>query len=80
MTLNAFRNASKETQEKMLNKLYAYAGDVAKAAAFSEYEPKKSTQQISESAKHGLTVAVQIVSELADEDAPKGLSLPTLDD
>ena len=80
VTLNAFRNASKETQEKMLNKLYAYAGDVAKAAAFSEYEPKKSTQQISESAKHGLTVAVQIVSELADEDAPKGLSLPTLDD
>ena len=76
VTLNAFRNASKETQEKMLNKLYAYAGDVAKAA-FSEYEPKKSTQQISESAKHGLTVAVQIVSELADEDAPKGLSLPT---
>lgn len=80
VTLNAFRNASKETQEKMLNKLYTYAGDVAKAAAFSEYEPKKSTQQISESAKHGLTVAVQIVSELADEDAPKGLSLPTLDD
>ena len=77
VTLNAFRNASKETQEKMLNKLYTYAGDVAKAAAFSEYEPKKSTQQISESAKHGLTVAVQIVSELADEDAPKGLSLPT---
>ena len=77
VTLNAFRNASKETQEKMLNKLYAYAGDVAKAAAFSEYEPKKSTQQISESAKHGLTVAVQIVSELTDEDAPKGLSLPT---
>lgn len=80
VTLNAFRNASKETREKMLNKLYTYAGDVAKAAAFSEYEPKKSTQQISESAKHGLTVAVQIVSELADEDAPKGLSLPTLDD
>lgn len=80
VTLNAFRNASKETQEKMLNKLYTYAGDVAKAAAFSEYEPKKSTQQISESAKHGLTVAVQIVSELADKDAPKGLSLPTLDD
>lgn len=80
VTLNAFRNASKETQEKMLKNLYAYAGDVAKAAAFSEYEPKKSTQQISESAKHGLTVAVQIVSELADEDAPKGLSLPTLDD
>ena len=80
VTLNAFRNASKETQEKMLNKLYAYAGDMAKAATFSEYEPKKSTQQISESAKHGLTVAVQIVSELADEDAPKGLSLPTLDD
>lgn len=80
VTLNAFRNASKETQEKMLNKLYTYAGDVAKAAAFDEYEPKKSTQQISESAKHGLTVAVQIVSELADEDAPKGLSLPTLDD
>lgn len=77
VTLNAFRNASKETQEKMLNKLYTYAGDVAKAATFSEYEPKKSTQQISESAKHGLTVAVQIVSELADEDAPKGLSLPT---
>lgn len=77
VTLNAFRNASKETREKMLNKLYTYAGDVAKAAAFSEYEPKKSTQQISESAKHGLTVAVQIVSELADEDAPKGLSLPT---
>lgn len=77
VTLNAFRNASKETREKMLKKLYAYAGDVAKAAAFSEYEPKKSTQQISESAKHGLTVAVQIVSELADEDAPKGLSLPT---
>ena len=76
VTLNAFRNAGKETQEKMLNKLYAYAGDVAKAATFSEYEPKKSTQQISESAKHGLTVAVQIVSELADEDAPKGLSLP----
>ena len=80
VTLNAFRNASKETREKMLKNLYAYAGDVAKAAAFSEYEPKKSTQQISESAKHGLTVAVQIVSELADEDAPKGLSLPTLDD
>lgn len=77
VTLNAFRNASKETREKMLKKLYAYAGDVAKAATFSEYEPKKSTQQISESAKHGLTVAVQIVSELADEDAPKGLSLPT---
>lgn len=77
VTLNAFRNASKETREKMLKNLYAYAGDVAKAAAFSEYEPKKSTQQISESAKHGLTVAVQIVSELADEDAPKGLSLPT---
>lgn len=80
VTLNAFRNASKETQEKMLDRLYDYAKDVAKAAAFSEYEPKKSTQQISESAKHGLTVAVQIVSELADEDAPKGLSLPTLDD
>ena len=77
VTLNAFRNASKETREKMLKNLYAYAGDVAKAATFSEYEPKKSTQQISESAKHGLTVAVQIVSELADEDAPKGLSLPT---
>ena len=76
VTLNAFRNASKETREKMLKNLYAYAGDVAKAATFSEYEPKKSTQQISESAKHGLTVAVQIVSELADEDAPKGLSLP----
>ena len=77
VTLNAFRNASKETREKMLKNLYAYAGDVAKAATFSEYEPKKSTQQISESAKHGLTVAVQIVSELADEDAPKDLSLPT---
>lgn len=77
VTLNAFRNASKETREKILKNLYAYAGDVAKAATFSEYEPKKSTQQISESAKHGLTVAVQIVSELADEDAPKGLSLPT---
>ena len=77
VTLNAFRNASKETREKMLKNLYAYAGDVAKATTFSEYEPKKSTQQISESAKHGLTVAVQIVSELADEDAPKGLSLPT---
>jgi hypothetical protein len=77
VTLNAFRNARKETREKMLKNLYAYAGDVAKAATFREYEPKKSTQQISESAKHGLTVAVQIVSELADEDAPKGLSLPT---
>lgn len=75
--LPVFRRASEEMREKMLDKLYSYASDMAKAAAFDDYEPKTSTQTMSENAKHGLTVAVQIVGEVGKENDPKGLSLPT---
>lgn len=75
--LPVFRRASEEMREKMLDKLYSYASDMAKAAVFDDYEPRTSTQTMSENAKHGLTVAVQIVGEVGKENDPKGLSLPT---
>lgn len=75
--LPVFRRASEEMREKMLDKLYSYASDMAKAAVFDDYEPRTSTQIMSENAKHGLTVAVQIVGEVGKENDPKGLSLPT---
>lgn len=75
--LPAFIRAGEETQEKMLKKLYDYASDMAKAEVFDEYEMKKSTREMSESAKYGMSVAVQIVAAVSGENDPKGLSLPT---
>lgn len=75
--LPAFIRADEETQEKMLKKLYSYASDMAKAEVFKEYEMKKSTMEMSDLAKHGLSVAVQIVAAVSGENDPKGLSLPT---
>mgnify|MGYP004653475273 CR=1 FL=1 len=75
--LPAFIRAGEETQEKMLKKLYDYASDMAKAEVFDKYEMKKSTREMSESAKYGMSVAVQIVAAVSGENDPKGLSLPT---
>ncbi len=75
--LPVFIRADEETQEKMLKKLYSYASDMAKAEVFKEYEMKKSTMEMSDLAKHGLSVAVQIVAAVSRENDPKGLSLPT---
>lgn len=64
VTLNAFRSADGETQEKMLRRLYTYAGEMAKAAVFDDYEPKKFAGEYADAAKKGRSVAALITDEL----------------
>lgn len=64
VTLNAFRSADGETQAKMLKKLYTYAGEMAKAAVFDDYEPKKFAGEYADAAKKGRSVAALVADEL----------------
>lgn len=64
VTLNAFRSADDETQEKMLRRLYTYAGEMAKAAVFDDYEPKKFAGEYADAAKKGRSVAALVADEL----------------